>query len=114
MVQILIRSKDAHSEWGLVEFQGVLESKDDVNFNGSYTGDLHFDEKGTPYLIIGHHLLTGKIVDLNKPFAVMKKSTEHKQDQIEIDSMNIDDDYDDCKYKKSLLKLTSDHENYCK
>lgn len=32
-----------------------------------------FDTQGTPSLIIGHHLLTGKVVELDKPLAVLAK-----------------------------------------
>ena len=37
--------------------------------------------QGTPLLIIGHHLLTGKVVQLEKPLAVMVKSSRSPQDQ---------------------------------
>ena len=29
--------------------------------------------QGTPYLIVGHHLLTGKVVKLERPLAIMDK-----------------------------------------
>lgn len=73
MVQLVVRMPGNVGEWGLVELQGQLETRDQVSFNDMHIGDLHFDTKGTPNLIIGHHLLTGKIVELEKPYAVLKK-----------------------------------------
>ena len=75
MVQLIVRMVGSVGEWGLVELQGQLETRDQVSFNDMHIGDLHFDKKGTPNLIIGHHLLTGKIVELEKPYAVLKKKS---------------------------------------
>lgn len=66
---------DAGKEWGLVELQGVLETHEGHSYDGHHIGDLHFSDSGTPSLIIGHHLLTGKVVSLDQPLAVMKKSS---------------------------------------
>lgn len=76
MVQILVQMSDSCCEWGLIELQGQLETRDQVPFDSMHIGDLHF-VRGTvtPSLVIGHHLLTGKVVDLEKPFAVLKKKT---------------------------------------
>lgn len=40
---------------------------------GQFIGDLHFTKQGTPMLIIGHHLLFGKEVELVKPLALLEK-----------------------------------------
>jgi len=37
--------------------------------------------QGTPLLIIGHHLLTGKVVDLDKPYAVLHKNDVDNHDK---------------------------------
>lgn len=81
MVQIIVHMSDRGSEWGLVELQGELETRDQIPFDSMHIGDLHFDcVRGMPSLIVGHHLLTGKVVDLEKPFAVLrKKSAAHVQ-----------------------------------
>ncbi|XP_065189261.1 chromosome transmission fidelity protein 8 homolog [Sycon ciliatum] len=73
MVQIVLRIADDPVEWGLVELQGKLETKDEDEFEGMNIGDLHFDERGTPLLVIGHHLLSGKVVKLERPYAIMDK-----------------------------------------
>jgi len=68
----LNRAPDVH-DWIIVELQGTLETKEDVHLEGKVIGNLHFDTKGTPMLVIGHHLLHGKVVDLDKPYAVLRK-----------------------------------------
>ena len=76
MVQLLVRMPSGGGEWGMVELQGQLETRDQVSFDSMHIGDLHFDSRGTPSLIVGHHLLTGKIMTLDKPFAVLKKKSK--------------------------------------
>jgi len=74
-MQILIRLSDQCEEWCIVELQGVLETKEGVSLSNLWIGDLHFDADGRPQMIIGHHLLSGSFVKLDKPLAVMKKKT---------------------------------------
>ena len=80
MVQYIVKSKDKVPKWTIVELQGKLEVRNgtqDGRFDGRYFGDLHFDASNTPILILGHHILQGKIIKLDKPFAVIEK--EDKQ-----------------------------------
>ncbi|XP_028392368.1 chromosome transmission fidelity protein 8 homolog [Dendronephthya gigantea] len=79
MVQIFVNYHPAEKDWMIIELQGILESNQTGGYNGLPIGDLHFDGKGQPLLIIGHHLLSGKIVSLEKPFAVLKKSYIEKE-----------------------------------
>lgn len=73
-MQIVVRLADSPSEWGLVELQGVLETRQGRSFEGLHIGDLHFNSAtGTASLIVGHHLLIGKAVTLEKPLAVLQK-----------------------------------------
>ena len=67
--------------------QGDLESRGgDVDMGGKLIGDLSFSADGsnTPLLIIGHHILYGKIVNLDNPMVVM-----HKCDQSQVRSTLI-------------------------
>ncbi|XP_044758026.1 chromosome transmission fidelity protein 8 homolog [Coccinella septempunctata] len=75
---ILIRksTKDENHDWSILELQGDIKSHSESNLENQFIGDLHFTKSGVPILIIGHHLLYGKEVPLEKPFVVLEKKTE--------------------------------------
>ena len=72
------RPNTLRKEWAIIELQGTLEMqahcKDDP-LAGKFIGDLHFTKSGEPMLIIGHHILYGKMSKLEKPFAIIRKRT---------------------------------------
>lgn len=92
-MQIIIQMADHPGEWGIVELQGQLETRDEVSFDNMHIGNLHFDSRGTPNLIVGHHLLTGKVVELDKPFAVLKKTAVGGQSSsIPVSNVELESD----------------------
>lgn len=52
----------------------VVCQKENEHFSNKMNFCLFiFFPQGTPMLVIGHHLLHGKVVDLDKPYAVLHK-----------------------------------------
>ncbi|XP_012292746.1 chromosome transmission fidelity protein 8 homolog [Aotus nancymaae] len=86
MVQIVISSARAGglAEWVLMELQGEIEARYSTGLAGNLLGDLHYTTEGIPVLIVGHHILYGKIIHLEKPFAVLVKHTPGDRDCDEL------------------------------
>ncbi|XP_078689123.1 chromosome transmission fidelity protein 8 homolog [Branchiostoma floridae x Branchiostoma belcheri] len=97
MVQFAIRMPQTEGscpEWTMVELQGVLETRDSSGLPGNRLGDLHFTKGGQPILLIGHHVLHGKVVELEKPFAVLVKEKEKEKKDDSTDSMDTGESAD--------------------
>ncbi|CAH8645944.1 unnamed protein product [Schistosoma rodhaini] len=76
------------NEWLMIELQGDVMSKTDSPLEGKNLGDLHFSqENGDPILLIGHHVLFGKLVALEKPMLVTKRNTTSGSLQYDIVSV---------------------------
>lgn len=76
MPEVMVRIQGSLDRWGLVELQGKVDCPPALTLQGAHIGDLHVDKNGTPQLVIGHHILTGKVVKLEKPFGVMTKTAD--------------------------------------
>lgn len=70
-MKIPISSSSTPSERMLLELQGTLEFMSDDQTIGS----LNWNGQ-TPTLVIGHHRLTGKVVNLTKPIYVLSKEKD--------------------------------------
>ncbi|RZC38892.1 Ctf8 domain containing protein, partial [Asbolus verrucosus] len=64
------------NDWAILELQGDLKSQSESSFEGKFIGDLHFTKTSTPVLIIGHHLMFGKEMKMDKPFALLEKKSD--------------------------------------
>ncbi|CRK97232.1 CLUMA_CG010628, isoform A [Clunio marinus] len=84
-------------EFMMIELQGDLQSRHAgvVDCSEKFVGDVIYNKYGHPILIIGHHILFGKEVQLNKPFAVIEKKS--------IEKKNIENDVGEPNPSSSLL-----------
>ena len=73
MVQLKIMRSEQLKEHFIIEVQGQIISRHNNGLSGNHFGDLHFTKQGEPLLIIGHHIIPGKVEELEKPFACMRK-----------------------------------------
>ncbi|KAJ7745660.1 Ctf8-domain-containing protein [Mycena metata] len=85
-------AKISHDELVLIELQGALEVEctHDGERDGRLVGRLCIDEAGKkPTLMIGHHLLEGKVAQLPKPLAILQRVPN-----VDADAMDCDDPED--------------------
>ncbi|EDO63321.1 AGAP012170-PA, partial [Anopheles gambiae str. PEST] len=91
-------------EWSIVELQGDLDVRGDRIMSGQFIGDLLYNKYGQPILIIGHHILQGRMQKIDKPLLVVEKCDLNRRDD--------DDEGDEMMLDVSQLPMTqgSEHE----
>ncbi|KAI6655065.1 hypothetical protein LOD99_2354 [Oopsacas minuta] len=89
MVELSVRYNPDSKEWIIIELQGSVETYNSLPLKDVGLGDLHYNANGEPLLILGHHLLKGKIVNLSNPIGVFAKQTK-KQNSTLSDSITDD------------------------
>ncbi|KAL5526489.1 hypothetical protein ACEPAF_8213 [Sanghuangporus sanghuang] len=73
----------------LIELQGSFHVEGDPS--GQLAAQLSLDNETKPTMLIGHNLLEGKIVDLSKPLAVLRKKALH-DDPMQVDGESSQED----------------------
>ncbi|TFK74108.1 hypothetical protein BDN72DRAFT_100575 [Pluteus cervinus] len=91
-------AKISHSEYALIELQGTLEVESNypAERDGQFIGTFTIDADGKkPTLLIGHHLLEGKVVSLPKPLGVLLRTRPKPPPVQQSDTMiSFPDDHD--------------------
>lgn len=87
-MQIVIKSSSGKGpqEWSIIELQGELRANFQAVLEKAVLGDLHYTNQGEPLLIIGHHVLSGKVSKFERPLAIME-------------CVNANDNENDVKYE---------------
>ncbi|XP_053679493.1 chromosome transmission fidelity protein 8 homolog [Anopheles nili] len=74
-------------EWSIVELQGDLDVRGERIMAGQFIGDLLYNKYGQPILIIGHHILQGRLQKIDKPLLVLEKCDLNSPDGVEEETM---------------------------
>ncbi|XP_050079750.1 chromosome transmission fidelity protein 8 homolog [Anopheles maculipalpis] len=77
-------------EWCIVELQGDLDVRGDRIMSGQFIGDLLYNKYGQPILIIGHHILQGRLQKIDKPLLVVEKCDLKRRDATDEDETMLD------------------------
>ncbi|CDU26349.1 uncharacterized protein SPSC_06543 [Sporisorium scitamineum] len=74
----------------LIELQGSLEIENQSSHGGQTLGTISFEptRPDRPVLMISHHRLEGKFVNLVRPLAVLEKKVREKQSAVLVDVAN--------------------------
>lgn len=99
-------SKDSCPIWAMIDLQGDLETRKPVPLQGKFIGDLHFTKQDQPILIIGHHILYGKVVQLEKPFVILtKEQQQNENEERTSEAMEVDNTCNSVSYTiKAIIK----------
>ncbi|KAF7374504.1 hypothetical protein MSAN_00335000 [Mycena sanguinolenta] len=84
----------SHNEVVLIELQGEFEVEctNDRERDGKLVGRLTIDDAAKrPTLMVGYHLLEGKVTQLAKPLAVIRRVSGRAEADLD-DQMDCDDD----------------------
>lgn len=90
----------------MIDLQGDLETRKPVPLQGKFIGDLHFTKQDQPILIIGHHILYGKVVQLEKPFVILtKEQQQNENEERTSEAMEVDNTCNSVSYTiKAIIK----------
>ena len=87
-IPILYPPGNTDKHWIILELQGFIEVEPNSFESEVSLGNLQINkDNGNAHLTIGNHLLEGKLVKLQKPFAIMEKVNTEKGVQYEVVSV---------------------------
>ncbi|KAF8440453.1 Ctf8-domain-containing protein [Boletus edulis BED1] len=99
-----------HDGLFLIELQGMLDVQgcESTSKDGQLIGTLNTADMGKPTLVIGHHLLEGKVVTLSKPLGVLHKHVHARNDGPSAVHPDVSEDEDEDNHECEAQKKEKD------